>query len=204
MVVRSTHKPVAELFGLPDCPKSGRARLLHMAIELFYTHGFQAVGIDRILAEAGVTKTTFYKHFESKDDLLVAAIRQRDEWESQAIMTAIQKLAGDDPKARLLAFFDVFDVWFNSPDFHGCQFINAAAEFPIRTIRCTSSPRPPSAAIATSSETWRGRRASSTPSHSRISTPCSSRGRSSCARFTAGTTPPGSSNRPSRRYWPGF
>lgn len=130
MAIDARHKPMAELFGLPAVPKTGRGRLLHIAIELFYTHGFQAVGIDRIITEAGVTKTTFYKHFESKDDLLVAAIRQRDEWESQAILTAIQKLAGDDPRARLLAFFDVFDLWFNSPDFHGCQFISAAAEFP--------------------------------------------------------------------------
>lgn len=130
MPFNSTHKPVAELFGLPDTPKTGRARLVHAAIELFYSHGFQAVGIDRILAEAGVTKTTFYKHFESKDDLLVAAIRQRDEWEMQAWLTAIQKQGGDDPRQQLIALFDVLDIWFNAPDFRGCQFINAAAEFP--------------------------------------------------------------------------
>jgi hypothetical protein len=61
---------------------------------------------------------------------LVAAIRKRDEWEMQAFNTALAKLAGDDPKARLLAMFDVLDLWFTSPDFKGCQFINAAAEFP--------------------------------------------------------------------------
>lgn len=130
MVYQSRHKPVAELFGLPDPPKVGRERLIHVAIELFYSHGFQAVGIDRILAEAGVTKTTFYKHFESRDELLVAAIRRRDEWEMQAWASAVEKLAGDDPRAQLLAFFDVLDEWFNAPDFRGCQFINAAAEFP--------------------------------------------------------------------------
>ncbi len=130
MVFNSTHKPVTELFGIPEPPKTGRARLVHVAIELFYSHGFQAVGVDRILAAAGVTKTTFYKHFECKDDLLVAAIQQRDQWEMQAWTNAVEKIAGDDPKAQLLAFFDVLDVWFNSPDFRGCQFINAAAEFP--------------------------------------------------------------------------
>lgn len=130
MVFNSRHKPVAELFGLPEVPKTGRARLVHAAIELFYSHGFQAVGIDQIIASAGVTKTTFYKHFESKDELLVAAIRQRDQWEMDAWSTAVRKMAGDDPRAQLLAFFDVLDVWFNSPDFRGCQFINAAAEFP--------------------------------------------------------------------------
>jgi AcrR family transcriptional regulator len=130
MVFNTKHKPVVELFGLPDPPKTGRARLVHAAIELFYSHGFQAVSVDQIIAAAGVTKTTFYKHFESKDDLLVAAIQQRDEWEMQAWMQAVQKMAGDDPKGQLLAFFDVLDVWFNDPEFRGCQFINAAAEFP--------------------------------------------------------------------------
>jgi AcrR family transcriptional regulator len=130
MVYASRHKPVAELFGLPEPPKTGRGRIIHAAIELFYSHGFQAVGIDRILAEAGVTKTTFYKHFESKDDLLVAAIKQRDAWEMEAWTGAVQKMAGDDPREQLIAFFDVMDLWFNAPDFRGCQFINAAAEFP--------------------------------------------------------------------------
>jgi AcrR family transcriptional regulator len=130
MVFKSRYTPVAELFGVPDPPKTGRARLVHAAIELFYRHGFQAVGIQQVIAAAGVTKTTFYKHFESKDDLLVAAVRQRDEWEMQAWTTAVRKLAGDDPKQQLLAYFDVLDIWFNSPDFLGCQFINAAAEFP--------------------------------------------------------------------------
>lgn len=130
MVYQSTHKPVVELFGLPDPPRAGRERLIHAAIELFYSHGFQAVGIDRILVKAGVTKTTFYKHFESRDELLVAAIRRRDEWEMQAWGEAVERLAGNDPRAQLLAFFDVLDLWFNSPDFRGCQFINAAAEFP--------------------------------------------------------------------------
>ena len=130
MVFQSNHKPIVELFGLPEAPKSGQARLVYAAIELFYSHGFQAVGIDRIIARAGVTKTTFYKHFDSKDDLMIAAIRQRDEWETNAWTNAVRKSAGDDPQRQLLAFFDVLDAWFTSPDFKGCQFINAAAEFP--------------------------------------------------------------------------
>jgi len=60
----------------------------------------------------------------------VAAIQQRDEWEMQAWINAVKTIAGDDPRAQLLAFFDVLDIWFNAPDFRGCQFINAAAEFP--------------------------------------------------------------------------
>lgn len=130
MVYNSKHRSIVELFGLPDPPKTGRARLVHVAIELFYSHGFQAVGLDRVIAEAGVSKTTFYKHFESKDELIEAAIRQRDEWEMQAWIKAVEKLAGEDPCQQLLAVFDVLNEWFTSPDFRGCQFINAAVEFP--------------------------------------------------------------------------
>ncbi len=82
------------------------------------------------MARTGVSKTTFYKHFESRDDLLVAAIQTRDRWEMASFNAAVQKLAKDDPRAQLLAIFDVLDFWFNSPDYHGCQFINAASEFP--------------------------------------------------------------------------
>jgi AcrR family transcriptional regulator len=83
-------KSVTELFGLPDPPKTGRERLVAAAVELFSRHGFGAVGIDQVVATAGVTKTTFYKHFEGKDDLMVAAVERRDEWESQAWDSAVR------------------------------------------------------------------------------------------------------------------
>ncbi|MBX3432299.1 MAG: TetR/AcrR family transcriptional regulator [Pirellulales bacterium] len=130
MAFNCTHKPVVELFGVPPAPRTGRTRLIYAAIELVYSYGFQAIGVDQIVAAAGVTKTTFYKHFDGKDDLLAAAIQQRDEWEMQAWTAAVERIAADDPKAQLLAMFDVLDVWFNAPEFRGCQFINAAAEFP--------------------------------------------------------------------------
>jgi AcrR family transcriptional regulator len=123
-------KSVVELLGVPEVPKEGRERLVAAAIELFYRRGFNAVGVDQVIAEAGVTKTTFYKHFESKDDLVVAAIQRRDEWESQAWFRAVRKLAGDDPRKQLMGMLDVMDIWFNDPDFRGCMFLNAAAEFP--------------------------------------------------------------------------
>jgi len=115
---------------VPDPPKTGRERLVTTAIELFYRHGFGAVGLDQVIETAGVTKTTFYKHFESKDDLMVAAVKRRDEWESQAWARAIQNRAGDVPAKQFLAMFDVMDEWFNAPDFQGCMFVSAAAEFP--------------------------------------------------------------------------
>jgi AcrR family transcriptional regulator len=128
---RQRQKTAAELLGVIP-PKSGRDRLLAVAIDLFYDHGFQAIGIDRVITEAGVTKTTFYKHFESKDDLMVAAVLQRDEWENRAWDRYVTEHAGDDPVKRLLAMFDLLDDLFNAPDFKGCMFINTAAEFPDR------------------------------------------------------------------------
>jgi AcrR family transcriptional regulator len=129
MRAKAERRSAAELFGMPPAPSTGKDRLIHKAIDLFYRHGFHAVGLDRVIAEAGVTKTTFYKHFESKDDLVLAAIETRDEWEMQAWDRAVRQLAGDDPRKQLLAIFDVLDIWFNDPDFGGCMFINAAAEF---------------------------------------------------------------------------
>jgi AcrR family transcriptional regulator len=123
-------KSVAELFGQPDPPRTGRDRLIVAAVELFYRHGFVAVGIDQVLAAAGVTKTTFYKHFEGKDDLMVAAVLRRDEWESAAWDRAVRRLAGDEPAKQLLAMLDVMDLWFNDPDFRGCLFLNTTVEFP--------------------------------------------------------------------------
>ena len=123
-------KSVVELLGVLEVPKSGRGRLVAVAVELFYRHGFGAIGVDQVLTTAGVTKTTFYKHFESKDDLMVAAVQLRDQWESQAWGRAVRKVAGDDPIAQLRAMLDVMDLWFNDPEFGGCMFINAAAEFP--------------------------------------------------------------------------
>jgi len=125
-------KSVTELLGVPPPPKTGRERLLTAAIELFYRHGFGAIGVDRVIEAAGVTKTTFYKHFEGKDDLMVAAVQRRDEWESQAWGRAVRKLVGDDaaPAAQLLAMLDVMDIWFNDPDYGGCMFVSAATEFP--------------------------------------------------------------------------
>lgn len=123
-------RSIPELLGLSPPAKNGRERLVAVAIELFYRHGFNAVGVDRILAVAGVTKTTFYKHFEGKDDLMVAAVLRRDEWESQAWERAIKQRGGDDPAAQCLATLDVLDAWFNDPEFRGCMFLNATVEFP--------------------------------------------------------------------------
>ncbi|MCX5662937.1 MAG: TetR/AcrR family transcriptional regulator [Planctomycetota bacterium] len=123
-------KSAVELLGVRAQPKNARDRLLNHAIDLCYTRGFNAVGLDQIIAAAGVTKTTFYKHFAGKDELLIEAITLRHEWEGKAWARAVKRLAGEDPRAQLLGLFDVLDLWFNGPEFGGCLFLNAAGEFP--------------------------------------------------------------------------
>src|SRR5262245_20973084 len=130
MPATARRKTAAEIFGIPSQPRNARDRLLERAIDLFYSHGFNAIGLDQIIDEVGVTKTTFYKHFESKDDLMVQAVRKRDAWELEALTRALHRVGGENPRAQLLALFDVLHAWFNAPDFRGCMFINTAAEFP--------------------------------------------------------------------------
>lgn len=118
-----------ELFGGEE-PRNTKERILCVALDLFATHGFHAVGLDRILAETGVSKTTFYNHYPSKEDLVLAAVKTRDGWESAAFGRQVQERGGYEPRAMLLAMFDVLDTWFNHPDYQGCLFLNATAEFP--------------------------------------------------------------------------
>ncbi len=107
---------------------SRRDHLVDTALELFGRDGFHATGIDRILAESGVAKMTLYKHFKSKDELILAALRLRDERWRNWFMRAVEGRA-KEPRARLLAVFDALGEWFADKDFTGCMFINASAEF---------------------------------------------------------------------------
>ncbi len=105
-----------------------RDHLVDTALELFGREGYHATGIDRILAKAGVAKMTLYKHFKSKDELILAVLRRRDERFRDWFMRAVERRT-KDPRERLLGCFDVLAEWFAGPKFHGCMFINAAAEF---------------------------------------------------------------------------
>ncbi|NJL30866.1 MAG: TetR/AcrR family transcriptional regulator [Phycisphaerales bacterium] len=109
--------------------------MIDTALELFYQYGFHAVGVDHIITKAGVTKTTFYYHFPSKDDLAVAALQRRDQWEGQAFLAQLRSIS-KRPHEQLLAVFDVMDQWFNDPAYRGCLFINACAEFPLPHDPC--------------------------------------------------------------------
>ena len=107
---------------------SRRDHLLNTALTLFYEHGYHATGVDRIIEVSGVTKATLYNHFKSKDELLLAALRRRDESFRNQLMKRCGK-KGLSPRARLLAVFDVLQDFIHQRDFFGCMFINAAGEF---------------------------------------------------------------------------
>jgi len=105
-----------------------REHLIDTALEVFNRHGFHATGVDRIIEESGVARMTLYKHFKSKDDLILAALRRRDERFRTWFARAVER-RGETPRNRLLAIFDALDEWFSSKSFSGCMFINASAEF---------------------------------------------------------------------------
>lgn len=108
---------------------SKRDQLLETAWRLFYRDGYRAVGIDLILAEAGVAKMTLYNHFASKDDLIAAVLEKRSRDILDGIRATVEA-AGRGPQKRLLAVFDWLESWLEGPGFNGCAFIRAVAEFP--------------------------------------------------------------------------
>lgn len=108
---------------------SKREQIITEALRLFYQNGFNATGVDRIITEAGVSKKTLYNHFRSKDELVLATLRKRDELFRNNLMRETERLAST-PREQLLAVFDVVAEWFQEKGFSGCMFINAAAEFP--------------------------------------------------------------------------
>lgn len=107
-----------------------RQRLIEVAGSLFYQHGFQAVGLDRVLDEVGISKTALYKHFDSKDDLIIAVLNERDLHNIAEASAFMRTHGGSDPRRQIVAFFDQLEEWFARPDFRGCLFMNAATEFP--------------------------------------------------------------------------
>jgi AcrR family transcriptional regulator len=86
----------------------GRERILDTAYDLFSKHGTRAVGVDRIIAEAGAAKMTLYRNFASKDELIVAFLAAREERWTRGWLQAEVELRAQDPAERLLAIFDVF------------------------------------------------------------------------------------------------
>ena len=107
-----------------------RARLLTSASRLFYGEGLHSVGIDRVIADAGVTRATLYRHFPSKDDLLVAYLTEADNAIRAQVAAARTASDGGSPGDVVLAVATTIADGISSPGFRGCAFLNAAAEYP--------------------------------------------------------------------------
>ncbi|CAN95022.1 MULTISPECIES: TetR/AcrR family transcriptional regulator [Sorangium] len=109
-----------------------RRHILEVAERLFYAEGYRAVGVDRLIAEADVAKATFYRHFPTKDDLLVAVLDARDARFREWLAVRVEALAGD-PRDRPLAVFDALAELFAADDFRGCAFLNTMVEVASRS-----------------------------------------------------------------------
>ncbi|CCV03328.1 Transcriptional regulator protein [Mesorhizobium metallidurans STM 2683] len=105
-----------------------RERILKIASELFYRNSVHTVGIDRIIAESGVAKMTFYKHFPSKANLVATYLRHKSALWFDMLATATEQ-AGPVPLDRVLAVFDALNESFRAPTFRGCPFVRGLAEF---------------------------------------------------------------------------
>jgi len=105
-----------------------RERILKTASDLFYRFSVHSVGIDRIIAESGVAKMTFYKHFPSKANLVATYLRHKSAVWFQMLDTATGQ-PGLSPSERILAIFDALEGPFRSPAFRGCPFVKGLAEF---------------------------------------------------------------------------
>jgi AcrR family transcriptional regulator len=111
----------------PRATSAARDRILDTAFRLFYARGLRAVGVDTIIAESGVAKATFYRHFPAKDDLILAYLDKVDRvWTAQLEHAA--HAAGPDPGDQLVGLFDALTTACRRPGYRGCAFINAAAE----------------------------------------------------------------------------
>jgi AcrR family transcriptional regulator len=107
---------------------SARERILETAYDLFARRSIRDVGVDEIVERAGIARATLYRHFKSKDELVLAFLRRREERWTFGSVEAEARRRGRTPEQRLLAIFDVFDEWFRRDDFEACSFVNVLFE----------------------------------------------------------------------------
>ena len=108
--------------------KPVRERIIDTSYELFSRRGVRAVGIDELIERAGVAKATLYRHFPSKDHLVVAFLERREERWTRGWVEQEALRRASNPEDQLLAIFDAFDEWFRREDFEACSFINVLLE----------------------------------------------------------------------------
>ena len=103
-----------------------RERILLTAHDLFYRDGIRATGVDRVIAEAGVTKVTFYRHFPAKQDLILAFLEYRHRLWMDWFTTALRRHSAGRP--ALLTLVPALKEWFSAAEFRGCAFLNSVSE----------------------------------------------------------------------------
>ena len=108
---------------------SARERLIETSYDLFTHRGICGVGVDEVVAKAGVAKATLYRHFPSKDDLVLAFLDRRAQVWTSEVIDRLPRERAKDPKGQLLALFDVLDEWFhNRSDYEACSFVKVLFE----------------------------------------------------------------------------
>src|SRR5438105_1527623 len=103
-------------------PSATRRRLTEAAVRRFYRDGFRNVGLDQVLADVGISKTAFYKHFACKEDLMLAVLEMKNRWLQDTFREAASARGHASPVAPLKALFDVVDQLINADEFQGCIF----------------------------------------------------------------------------------
>jgi AcrR family transcriptional regulator len=111
-----------------DAP-SARERLIDTSYELFTHRGISDVGVDEVVAKAGVAKATLYRHFPSKEELVLAFMDRRAEVWTNEVIDRLPGERAEDPRGQLLALFDVLDEWFRRrSDYEACSFVKVLFE----------------------------------------------------------------------------
>jgi AcrR family transcriptional regulator len=118
--------------------KSKREHIIESALTLFKANGIHETGIDKLIKYAGVSKKTLYNHFNTKNDLVIAALTKDDERGRKNLVEDVENSSADAIE-KILNLFDLYQDWFKSEEFRGCLYINSASEFterddPVRQI----------------------------------------------------------------------
>jgi AcrR family transcriptional regulator len=119
---------MAETFEPRRVEPQARERVLDTAYDLFSRRGVRDVGVDEVIARAGVAKATLYRHFPSKDALVLAFLERREQRWTRDWVEGEARRRGSTPEEQLPAIFDLFDEWFRRDDFEACSFINVLLE----------------------------------------------------------------------------
>ena len=114
--------------GTAERTKAPRQRILDTAYQLISRRGVRDVGVEEVIAKAGIAKATLYRHFPSKTDLVLAVLEQREQLWTLGLVEAEARRRGATAEDQLLAVFDVFDEWFRSDGFDTCTFVNVLLE----------------------------------------------------------------------------